>query len=79
VGQTSRRFTFGGSGTTLIAAQKTGRRGRLIEFDPTFCDQILRRFEGVTGKQAQLAATGQNFEEVAAGRGPRPDCQEAVS
>jgi DNA modification methylase len=34
---------FGGSGTTLIAAEKTGRQARMIEFDPLYCDQILRR------------------------------------
>jgi len=36
---------FGGSGTTLIAAEKTGRSARLIEYDPAYCDTILRRFE----------------------------------
>src|SRR5467141_1925672 len=56
---------FAGSGSTLIAAHKTGRRARLIEFDPAYCDQIVRRFEQVTGKQAKLAATGQSFETVA--------------
>jgi DNA modification methylase len=55
---------FGGSGTTLIAAQKTGRLARLIEFDPAYCDGILRRFEQVTGKQTRLAATGKSFDEV---------------
>jgi DNA modification methylase len=35
---------FGGSGTTIIAAQKSGRLGRLIEYDPAYCDVILRRF-----------------------------------
>jgi DNA modification methylase len=63
---------FAGSGTTLVAAEKTGRRARLIEFDPAYCDQILRRFEQVTGKQARLAATGQNFEAVAEERGLLP-------
>ncbi|HEX9285272.1 MAG TPA: DNA methyltransferase [Nitrospirales bacterium] len=56
---------FAGSGTTLVAAEKTGRLARLIEFDPAYCDQIVRRFEKVTGKQAKLAATGQTFEAVA--------------
>jgi DNA modification methylase len=56
---------FGGSGTTLIAADKTGRRARLVEFDPAYCDRILHRFERITGKQARHAATGQPFEEVA--------------
>ena len=55
---------FGGSGTTLIAAQKTGRSARLIEYDPAYCDTILRRFGRVTGKQATLAATGETFEDV---------------
>ena len=49
---------FGGSGTTLIAAEKTGRSARLIECDPAYCDTILHRFERVTGKQAVLLATG---------------------
>src|SRR5262245_3973868 len=55
---------FAGSGTTLIAAEKTGRRGRVIEFDPAYCDQIVRRFEQMTGKQATLAANGHSFETV---------------
>jgi DNA modification methylase len=61
---------FGGSGTTLIAAERTGRQARLVEFDPAYCDQTLRRFEQLTGKQARLAATGQNFEDVAEARRP---------
>jgi hypothetical protein len=59
---------FGGSGSTLIAAERTGRQARLVEFDPAYCDQIVRRFEQGTGKQARLAAAGQNFEEVAAAK-----------
>ena len=59
---------FAGSGTTLMAAEKTGRRARLVEFDPAYCDQIVRRFEQVTGKQAKLAVTGQSFEAVAEAR-----------
>jgi DNA modification methylase len=61
---------FAGSGTTLIAAHATGRSARLIEFDPAYCDQITRRFEQVTGKQAILAATGQSLEVVAETRAP---------
>ena len=56
---------FGGSGTALIAAETTGRQGRLIEADPAYCDQALRRFQRVTGKEPCLAATGQTFEAVA--------------
>ncbi len=60
---------FGGSGSTLVAAEKTGRRARLVEFDPAYCDQIVRRFEQVTGKQVKLAATGKSFEAIAEERG----------
>jgi DNA modification methylase len=56
---------FAGSGTTLIAAEKTGRRARVIEFDPSYCDQVVRRFALITGKQAKLAETDQDFEAVA--------------
>jgi len=59
---------FGGSGTTLIAAQKSGRSARLIEYDPSYCDVILQRFEAVTGTSAILAWTGQTFEDRAAER-----------
>ena len=56
---------FGGSGSTLIAAQKTGRKARLIEYDPLYCDTIIRRWETYTGKKARLDAMGASFEEVA--------------
>lgn len=59
---------FGGSGSTLIAAEKTGRTARLIEFDPHYCDVIVRRFEAYTGKRGTLAATGAAFEDVAEAR-----------
>jgi DNA modification methylase len=59
---------FGGSGSTLIAAEKTGRTARLIEFDPHYCDVIVRRYEAYTGKRAKLAATGAAFEDVAEAR-----------
>ena len=60
---------FGGSGTTLIAAERTGRVARLIEFDPLYCDVIVRRFEAYTGRRAKLAATGEVFEVVAIASG----------
>ena len=66
---------FGGSGTTLIAAEKTGRRARIVEYDPAYCDTILRRFEAVTGKQAVLADTGETFEDVAESRGTLEETQ----
>jgi DNA modification methylase len=55
---------FGGSGSTLIAAEKCGRRARLIEFDPRYCDTIIRRWQHYTGKSSTLAEGGKSFEEV---------------
>jgi len=46
---------FGGSGSTLIAAEKTGRKARLMELDPKYCDVIVKRWEDFTGKKAILA------------------------
>lgn len=59
---------FAGSGTTLIAAEATGRTAHLIEYDPHYCDTIIRRFEAVTGKAAQLEATAQSFDALSAER-----------
>lgn len=56
---------FGGSGTTLVAAELCGRRARLVEFDPHYCDVIIRRFERLTGKQAVLKENGAVFDDVA--------------
>lgn len=55
---------FGGSGTTLIAAETCGRRARIIEYDPRYCDTIIARWQGLTGKQAKLAEGGRTFEDV---------------
>jgi DNA modification methylase len=54
---------FAGSGTTIIAAEKTGRRGRAIEIDPHYCDVIVRRWQAYTGKQAVHEPTGTSFED----------------
>jgi len=56
---------FGGSGSTLIAAERTGRSARLIEYDPLYCDTIVRRWEQLTGKRAMHEATGLAFEDMA--------------
>ena len=58
---------FGGSGTTLIACEKTSRVARLMELDPKYCDVIIKRWQDYTGKQATHAETGQPFAEVSNG------------
>lgn len=55
---------FGGSGSTLIAAEKTGRCSRLIEFDPIYCDTIVRRWQAYSGKKAYLAEGGALFDDL---------------
>jgi DNA modification methylase len=59
---------FAGSGSTLIAAEKTGRCARLIEFDPLYCDTIVKRWTAYTGKPARLQAGGRMFDDVAEDR-----------
>ena len=56
---------FGGSGTTLIAAEKTGRNARLIELDPAYVDVTLRRYEALTGEEAVHMDSGLTFSELA--------------
>lgn len=55
---------FAGSGTTLIAAEKTGRRARVLELDPLYCDTIIRRWQAFTGKRSRHADTGRSFEKI---------------
>lgn len=59
---------FGGSGSTLIACEKTGREARLMELDPKYCDVIVTRWQNFTGKQATLQSSGATFEQVSADR-----------
>ena len=59
---------FGGSGTTLIACERTGRQARLIELDPRYVDVIVRRWQQQTGRQAVLESDGRNFDEIAGDR-----------
>ena len=60
--------SFGGSGTTLIAAEKNGRVARIMELDPKYCDVIVRRWQDFTGKIATHAETGEPFAEVTNGK-----------
>jgi DNA modification methylase len=55
---------FGGSGSTLIAAERSGRSAMLIEIDPLYCDVIVRRFEAYTGKPAEREANLVDAAEV---------------
>ena len=55
---------FGGSGSTLIAAHKTGRRGFLCELDPFYCDRIVRRWQVFAKDDAILESSGRSFEDV---------------
>ncbi len=67
---------WGGSGTTMVAAERTGRKARLIEQDPRYCDRAIARVQKVTpGIPITLVATGQSFAEVAAKR----SCEEEAN
>jgi DNA modification methylase len=54
---------FGGSGSTMIACEKTGREARLMELDPKYCDVIVKRWQDFTGKSATLESSGEPFGE----------------
>ena len=59
---------FGGSGSTIMGCEHTGRRGFSMEMDPSYCDVIVKRWEKTTGKTAILESTGRPFTEVTADR-----------
>ena len=59
---------FGGSGSTLIAAEKTGRRARLVELDPGYGDVIVQRWQRFTGRAATLDGGGRSFDDLAGER-----------
>ena len=56
---------FLGSGTTLIAAERTGRRCYGIELDPAYVDTIVRRWQALTGGSARHAVSGRSFDDLA--------------
>ena len=60
--------SLGGSGTTMIAAERTGRIGYLIELDALYVDTTVRRWEAFTGREAVLEATSQTFADTATAR-----------
>jgi DNA modification methylase len=56
---------FGGSGSTVIACEKTGRQARVVELEPKYCDVIVRRWQEFTGRQAVLEADVRTFDKSA--------------
>ena len=56
--------SFGGSGSTLIACEKSGRKARLMELDPKYIDVIIKRWQDYTGREAIHAETGKTFNEL---------------
>ena len=60
---------FLGSGATLMAYERTGRRCCGLELDPLYCDVIVRRWQANTGGSVRLATTGEAFEAVSVARG----------
>ena len=59
---------FGGSGTTLVAAETAGRKARLMELDPTYADVIIRRWQAMSGGEAIHASFGENFRSLSFSR-----------
>lgn len=70
---------FSGSGTTIIAAAKTGRRARVIELDPHYVDVAVKRREAWSGESARHADTGLSFGDTAAARGGEAKPVEAAA
>ena len=58
--------SFGGSGTTMVACEKTNRKAYLMELDPKYCDVIINRWQTLTGKEAVLESTGETYNDTAA-------------
>jgi hypothetical protein len=72
---------FGGSGTTILAAERTGRTARVIELDPLYVDVAIRRWEKVTGIQARHAKPGLSLAQIGAACTPpaQPPCPSSAN
>ena len=70
------RLSLTGSGTTLIACEKSGRLARLIDLEPNYCDVIIQRWQQFSGGTARHAVSGQCFDEAAV-REPATAFQQA--
>jgi DNA modification methylase len=55
---------FLGSGTSVIAAERVGRRGYGLELDPMYVDTVIRRWQAFSGDEARHAASGQSFNDL---------------
>ena len=71
--------SFGGSGTTVIAAEKHGRHARLMELDPKYCDVIIKRWQDFTGQQAVHAETGKTYDGMRAYKDIKNSLYEEVT
>ena len=69
---------FGGSGTTLIAAEKSGRQARLIELDPKYVDVIVRRWQEYAGAQAVREADGVKFDDLVGQQADTADASDVM-
>ena len=69
---------FGGSGTTLIAAEKSGRQARLIELDPKYCDVVVRRWQSYAGAQAVREADGVKFDDLVGQQADTADASDVM-
>ncbi len=65
--------TFAGSGTTIIAAERTGRRAYVMELDPAYVETAIRRWQDYTGETATHAITGLTLEDLREQRAPATD------
>jgi DNA modification methylase len=70
--------SFGGSGTTLIAAEKMDRAAALVELDPGYVDTTIRRWEELTGERATLEGSGETLDELAQARAGSEDVSDAA-
>ena len=68
MGRSRTLWSSAGSGTTIIAAEKTARRSHAMELDPRYVDVAVRRWEDFTGNEAIHAETGQTFSELCKSR-----------
>src|SRR5260370_24080169 len=70
---------FLGSGTTVIAAERTGRRCYGLELDPLYVDTIVRRWQSMTGETARHSLTGRRFSELEAERAEEANARWPLS